>query len=67
MESTAIGVALARFEIPVPPLPELRRVVKRIEELLAESQRLDSIHERRRAAKEELKKSLLHQAFSGEL
>jgi type I restriction enzyme, S subunit len=33
----------------------------------AETQRLESLYQRKLAALDELKKSLLHQAFSGEL
>ena len=61
------GEALARFEIPLPPLPELRRGVAKFEDLFAEIKRLESIYQRKLAALDELKKSLLHQAFSGSL
>ena len=61
------GEALARFEVPLPPLPELRRAVAKFEELSTETQRLESIYHRKLAALEALKKSLLHQAFAGEL
>ncbi len=61
------GEVLARFKLPLPPISELRRVVARLEELSAETQRLESIYQQKLAALDELKKSLLHQAFSGEL
>src|SRR6266851_2255747 len=61
------GEGLDRFEIPIPPLPELRRQVARIDELFTETQRLESIYQQKLAALEALKKSLLHQAFSGQL
>lgn len=61
------GEALARFELPLPPLPELRRAVTRFEELSVETQRLESIYQQKLAALDELKKSLLDQAFSGQL
>jgi len=61
------GEVLARFELPLPPLPELRRAVAKFEELSTETQRLEALYLRRLAALEELKKSLLHQAFSGRL
>lgn len=61
------GEALAKFEMPVPPLPELRKAVARFDELFAETQRLESIYQRKLAALDELKQSLLHQAFSGAL
>lgn len=58
---------LARFELPLPPRSELCRTVARFEELSAETQHLESIYRQKLAALDELKKSLLHQAFSGEL
>ena len=61
------GEALARFEIPLPPLPELSRGVAKFEDLSAETQRLESIYQQKVAALNELKKSLLQQAFSGAL
>ena len=61
------GEALARFEIPLPPLPELRRGVAKFEDLSAETKRLESIYQQKVAALNELKKSLLQQAFSGAL
>ena len=61
------GEVLARFQLPLPPLSELRRAVARFEELSAETQRLESICQQKLAALDELKKSLLHQAFTGAL
>ncbi|TVT68834.1 MAG: restriction endonuclease subunit M [Pseudomonas sp.] len=61
------GEALARFELPLPPLPEIRKAVAKIEALSAETQRLESIYREKLAALDELKQSLLHQAFSGQL
>jgi type I restriction enzyme S subunit len=61
------GEGLAKFEVPLPPLPELRKAVAKCDALAAETQRLAAITERKLAALEALKKSLLHQAFSGEL
>lgn len=61
------GEALARLELPLPPLPELRQAVAKFEELSCETQRLAAVYERKLAALEALKKSLLHQAFTGTL
>ena len=61
------GEALAHFEIPLPPLPELRRAVENFDKLSEETQRLASIYQRKLAALDALKKSLLHQAFTGQL
>jgi type I restriction enzyme S subunit len=61
------GEALARYEIPLPPLPELRHAVAKFDELAAETQRLECLYQRKLAGLDELKQSLLHKAFSGEL
>lgn len=53
--------------ICVPLIREQRRVVDQLDALHAETQRLESIYQRKIAALEQLKKSLLHQAFSGKL
>jgi type I restriction enzyme, S subunit len=46
---------------------EQRKIVGRLRELRAESERLASIYERKLAALDALRKSLLHQAFTGQL
>jgi len=61
------GEVLARFKLPLPPLPALRRAVAKFEELSEETLRLESIYQQKLVALDELKKSLLHQAFSGQL
>jgi len=55
------------LRIPVPPLAEQQRIVTQLDALSAETQRLAVLYEQKLAALEELKKSLLHQAFSGAL
>jgi len=51
----------------VPPLPEQKRIVANLDSVAAETQRLESIYQRKLNALDELKKSLLHQAFTGQL
>jgi type I restriction enzyme S subunit len=53
--------------IPLPTIPEQLRMVTQLDALAAETQRLTRIYEQKQTALAELKKSLLHQAFSGEL
>ncbi len=53
--------------IPVPPLAEQQRIVARLDALSEETQRLARLYEQKLAALEALKKTLLHQAFSGQL
>lgn len=60
--------ALNSIPIPIPKSVEAQaKIVESVESLKEETQRLAAIYERKLAAVEELKKSLLHQAFSGEL
>jgi type I restriction enzyme S subunit len=53
--------------VPIPPLAQQAGIVSVLDGLIAESQRLESVYQRKLAALEALKKSLLHQAFSGHL
>ena len=53
--------------VPLPSMNEQKRIAGNLEALAAETQRLTRIYEQKLAALAELKKSLLHQAFSGEL
>jgi type I restriction enzyme S subunit len=65
-----IGVTketLEPFPIRLPSLAEQREVVERIDALAAETQRLATIYDRKLAATGALKKSLLHEAFTGYL
>ena len=61
------GAKLKGYPIPAPSISEQRGVVKTLGGLQEETQRLESIYQRKLAALDELKKSLLHQAFSGKL
>jgi type I restriction enzyme S subunit len=65
-----IGVTketLAPYPIAMPSLDKQAAVAANIDALAAETQRLQKIYEQKLVALAELKKSLLHQAFSGEL
>jgi type I restriction enzyme S subunit len=48
-------------------LAEQRAIVSKLDKVAEETQRLESLYQRKLAALAELKKSLLHQAFSGAL
>ncbi len=61
------GAKLKGYPIPAPSLLEQRNIVKQLDILATETQRLESIYEQKIAALEALKKSLLHQAFAGQL
>lgn len=61
------GAKLKSYPIPAPLLSEQKAIVSRLNSLRTETQRLESIYRQKLAAFEALKKSLLHQAFTGEL
>ena len=68
--SAQANINLGTFEtqlFPFPSLFEQNRIVKTFDALREETQRLASLYERKLAALEALKKSLLHQAFTGSL
>jgi type I restriction enzyme S subunit len=58
---------LRQVQVPYPSLDQQREIITRLETMEAETQRLADIYQSKLAALEALKKSLLHQAFSGEL
>lgn len=59
---------LSELVIPYPRLlKEQQAIAGRLDALAAETQRLESIYQRKLAALDQLKKSLLRQAFSGNL
>jgi len=55
------------FVLPLPSVEEQERIVDGLESLSRETQHLTRLYERKLTALEELKKSLLHQVFNGEL
>ena len=60
--------ALNSIPIPIPKSIDVQaKIVDSLESLQEETQRLGRLYERKFAALEALKKSLLHQAFTGEL
>jgi type I restriction enzyme S subunit len=61
------GQQIKDFGFSCPSVAEQRRIADNLDALAAEIQRLTRIYEQKLAALAELKKSLLHQAFSGEI
>ncbi len=61
------GQQIKEFKFLKPPVKEQVRIAGNLDALAAETQRLESIYQQKLAALGELKKSLLHQAFSGAL
>ena len=58
---------LGNLPILLPPLDQQQEVLTAIDRIAHETQRLESLYQRKRAALDALKQSLLHQAFSGAL
>jgi type I restriction enzyme, S subunit len=68
--SAQANINMGTFEherFPFPPVGEQKQIVDTLDDLREETRRLAGIYERKFAALEELKKALLHRAFSGEL
>ena len=61
------GKQILSFEFPLPPLNEQQSIVQRLDALWEDTQRLESLYQRKIEALDELKQSLLQQAFSGNL
>jgi type I restriction enzyme S subunit len=55
------------IEISWPPVSKQKSLIQRFDSLLEKTQRLESLYQQKLAALDELKQSLLHQAFSGQL
>lgn len=58
---------LRGFKVPCLPLEMQKAATSLLNDLATETQRLESLYQRKLAALDELKQSLLHQAFSGQL
>ena len=68
--SAQANINLGTFEnerFPFPSVAEQKEIVAKLDALSEETQRLASLYTKKLAALEALKKSLLHQAFSGAL
>jgi type I restriction enzyme S subunit len=61
------GDLVKKAVLPIPPLSRQQVLVEHFAAVSEETQRLESIYQQKLAALEELKKSLLHQAFIGAL
>ena len=68
--TSVVGIyykSLKNLKIPIPPLPEQKSIVSKLDALLAETKRLEKIYQQKIADTEELKKSILQKAFEGGL
>jgi type I restriction enzyme S subunit len=55
------------YQIPLPSLDVQKQITREFDTIAAETRHFESIYQQKLAALDELKKSLLHQAFNGEL
>ena len=68
--SAQANINLGTFEnerFPFPTVKVQKGIVVQLDDIAAETQRLESLYQNKLNALDELKKSLLHQAFSGNL
>ena len=68
--SAQANINMGTFEnerFPFPKVEEQRGIVAKLDALSQESQRLESMYRQKLSALDDLKKSLLHQAFSGQM
>lgn len=61
------GQKLKSYPIPIPPLKEQQAIVEKLAALNEETKHLESIYQQKLSALDALKKSLLNQAFTGQL
>jgi type I restriction enzyme S subunit len=67
IQNVASVKILKEIKVPLPSMSDQKRVVEDLDDLHEQTQRLARLYSRKLAALEALKKSLLHQAFSGAL
>lgn len=59
--------ALRSFPIPYPPIKDQQTIVSKLDALREQTKKLEAVYEKKLQDLEELKKSVLSKAFSGEL
>jgi type I restriction enzyme S subunit len=75
LENDSIGATMSnlnqgillQINIPFPPLSEQHSIVDTFDAISTETKNLDVIYQKKMASLEELRKSILHKAFNGEL
>lgn len=61
------GTKLKTYPIPLPSLKEQQSIVRQLDALRTETQRLEALYQKKITNLEDLKKSILQKAFAGEL
>ncbi len=59
--------SMREFKVPLPPHNEQQTIVRQLDALRTETQKLKAVYQKKIADLEELKKSILQKAFAGEL
>ena len=67
IQNVASVKILKEIKVFLPSIKEQKRIIEELEALHAETRRLESIYRKKITALDALKKSILHQAFTGEL
>jgi len=58
---------LNKIPIPIPSLPEQQSIVRQLDSLKAKTQKLETVYNKKISDLEELKKSILQEAFRGQI
>ena len=67
IKNVASVKTLKQIKIPLPMLSEQKKIVKKLDAVSTETKKLEAIYQRKITCLDELKKSILQKAFSGEL
>jgi type I restriction enzyme S subunit len=67
IQNVASVKILKEIKMPVPSMNEQKRIVAKLDALSAETKKLEAIYQQKLADLEELKKSILQKAFTGQL
>ena len=67
IQNVASVKILKEIRVPLPKIQEQERIVEKLDSLRKETQRLESLYHRKLDVLGAFKKSLLHEAFAGEL
>ncbi len=59
--------AIKSATMPLPPLETQKKIVQKLDQLQAETKKMETVYQKKIEDLEELKKSILQKAFSGEL
>ena len=61
------GQALGKLTIPIPPSNMIKTIINQIDTLRSQTQKLETVYNKKMSDLEELKKSILQEAFRGQI